>query len=41
MPVITYVLTDGSGPTVTSTLTINVTPGNDDFTDASEVISVA
>ncbi|MGL5024870.1 MAG: type I secretion C-terminal target domain-containing protein, partial [Shewanella oncorhynchi] len=29
VPVITYVLTDGSGPTVTSTLTINVTPGND------------
>ncbi|MGI2132616.1 Ig-like domain-containing protein [Shewanella baltica] len=29
VPVITYVLTDGSGPTDTSTLTITVTPDND------------
>ncbi|MGL5468473.1 MAG: Ig-like domain-containing protein, partial [Shewanella sp.] len=32
VPVITYVLTDGSGPTVTSTLTINVTPVDDPVT---------
>uniref|UniRef100_UPI0033249674 hypothetical protein n=1 Tax=Shewanella sp. T24-MNA-CIBAN-0130 TaxID=3140470 RepID=UPI0033249674 len=36
-----YVLTDGSGPTDTSTLTITVSPVNDHFTDANEVISVA
>ncbi|MCL1084466.1 tandem-95 repeat protein, partial [Shewanella psychromarinicola] len=41
VPVITYVLTDGSGPTDTSTLTITVSPVNDNFTDANEVISVA
>ncbi|UJL41600.1 cadherin-like domain-containing protein [Shewanella vesiculosa] len=40
VPVITYVLTDGSS-TDTSTLTITVTPENDNFTDADEVISVA
>jgi VCBS repeat-containing protein len=40
VPVITYVLTDGSGPTDTSTLTISVTPVNDNFTDADEVIAV-
>uniref|UniRef100_UPI0033207DE8 hypothetical protein n=1 Tax=Shewanella sp. T24-MNA-CIBAN-0130 TaxID=3140470 RepID=UPI0033207DE8 len=38
---ITYVLTDGSVPTDTSTLTITVSPVNDNFTDANEVISVA
>ncbi|UJF22612.1 VCBS domain-containing protein [Shewanella sp. OMA3-2] len=41
VPVITYIVTDGSGPTDTSTLTITVTPVNDNFTDANEVISVA
>ncbi|WP_189386277.1 cadherin-like domain-containing protein, partial [Shewanella litoralis] len=39
VPVITYVLTDGSS-TDTSTLTISVTPVNDNFTDANENISV-
>ncbi|QYJ82745.1 tandem-95 repeat protein [Shewanella aegiceratis] len=39
VPVITYVLTDGSS-TDTSTLTITVDPVNDDFTDDNEVINV-
>uniref|UniRef100_UPI0012922E04 type I secretion C-terminal target domain-containing protein n=1 Tax=Dechloromonas hortensis TaxID=337779 RepID=UPI0012922E04 len=37
----TYTLTDGSGANDTSTLAITVTPVNDDFTDANEVISIA
>ncbi|NRD75738.1 tandem-95 repeat protein [Shewanella sp. VB17] len=40
MPVITYTLTDGSGPVDTSTLTITVNPINDDFTDNDEVRSI-
>ncbi|MCG9720868.1 retention module-containing protein [Shewanella sp. Isolate7] len=39
VPVITYVLTDGSS-TDTSTLTITVDPVNDNFTDNNEVINV-
>ncbi|WP_169795478.1 cadherin-like domain-containing protein, partial [Dechloromonas denitrificans] len=41
VPVATYTLTDGSGANDTSTLAITVTPVNDDFTDANEVISIA
>ncbi|MEL4389838.1 beta strand repeat-containing protein, partial [Shewanella xiamenensis] len=40
VPVITYVLTDGSS-TDSSTLSITVTPVNDDFTDNNEVVSIA
>ncbi|WP_271271532.1 tandem-95 repeat protein [Aliamphritea hakodatensis] len=40
VPVVTYTLTDGSS-TDTSTLSITVTPVDDAFTDANEVISVA
>ncbi|QDE29861.1 cadherin-like domain-containing protein [Shewanella polaris] len=32
VPVITYTLTDGSGANDTSTLSLTVTPVNDDFT---------
>ncbi|MFY0731928.1 retention module-containing protein [Pseudomonas sp. NFX15] len=39
VPTVTYTVTDGSGPNDTSTLTINVTPVNDNFTDASETVS--
>ena len=39
-PVVTYIVSDGSGSTVSSTLTINVTAVNDNFTDASEVVNV-
>ena len=38
VPVVSYTVTDGE-PDVISTLTINVTPVNDNFTDASESIS--
>ncbi|MCC6074099.1 Ig-like domain-containing protein, partial [Pseudomonas sp. GCM10022188] len=40
-PVVTYTVTDGSGSDDTSTLTIAVTPANDDFGDASETLTVA
>ncbi|MCC6075851.1 Ig-like domain-containing protein, partial [Pseudomonas sp. GCM10022188] len=40
-PVISYVVTDGSGTDNSSTLTITVTPANDDFADASETLTVA
>ncbi|GAA0682052.1 hypothetical protein GCM10009104_03560 [Marinobacterium maritimum] len=39
-PVISYVVTDGSGTDDTSTLTINVDPVNDDFTDGNEILNV-
>jgi hypothetical protein len=38
--VVTYTVTDGLGPNVTSTLTLTVNPVNDNFTDASEVLNV-
>ncbi|MCJ8305303.1 retention module-containing protein, partial [Shewanella sp.] len=45
VPVITYSLTDGSSAVgssdETSTLSINVTPVNDDFTDNNEVLTIA
>ncbi|WP_351089713.1 Ig-like domain-containing protein, partial [Shewanella sp. S1-49-MNA-CIBAN-0167] len=41
VPVITYTLTDGSGANDTSTLSLTVTPVNDDFTDANETRSIA
>ena len=41
VPVVTYTLSDGLGPTVASTLTLTVTPVNDDFTDNDETPSVA
>jgi hypothetical protein len=40
VPVVTYTVTDGLGPNVTSTLTLTVLPVNDDFTDANETVSV-
>ncbi|WP_223473436.1 beta strand repeat-containing protein, partial [Pseudomonas sp. BF-B-27] len=39
VPTVTYTVTDGSGPNDTSTLTINVTPVNDNFADANETVS--
>jgi hypothetical protein len=39
VPTISYVLTDGSGTDVVSTLNITVDPGNDPFTDASESVT--
>ncbi len=36
VPAVTYTTTDGSGTDDTSTLSITVTPVNDDFTDADE-----
>ncbi|MDN4548051.1 Ig-like domain-containing protein, partial [Pseudomonas sp. C32] len=39
VPTVTYTVTDGSGADDTSTLNINVTPVNDNFTDASETVS--
>ncbi|WP_223531507.1 retention module-containing protein, partial [Pseudomonas sp. BF-RE-19] len=39
VPTVSYTVTDGSGSNVTSTLTINVTPVNDNFTDANETVS--
>uniref|UniRef100_UPI003D20C6BC choice-of-anchor K domain-containing protein n=1 Tax=Aeromonas veronii TaxID=654 RepID=UPI003D20C6BC len=41
VPVVTYVLTDGSGPTDSSTLSITVTPVNDDFTDNNEQVTIS
>ncbi|MCC6075584.1 tandem-95 repeat protein, partial [Pseudomonas sp. GCM10022188] len=40
-PVVSYTVTDGSGTDDISTLTIAVTPANDDFTDADETLTVA
>nr|WP_223530603.1 Ig-like domain-containing protein [Pseudomonas sp. BF-B-26] len=40
VPTISYTVTDGSGSDVTSTLNISVTPVNDNFTDASETVTV-
>ncbi|MDE1168681.1 MAG: retention module-containing protein [Pseudomonas sp.] len=39
VPTVSYTVTDGSGSDVTSTLNINVTPVDDSFTDASEIVS--
>jgi Mg-chelatase subunit ChlD len=39
VPTVTYTVTDGSGTDDTSTLSISVTPVNDNFTDASETVS--
>ena len=41
VPVVTYTVTDGSGTDDTSTLSISVTPRNDDFTDENEEVIVA
>ncbi|WP_223526813.1 tandem-95 repeat protein [Pseudomonas sp. BF-B-19] len=41
VPTVSYTVTDGSGSNVTSTLTINVTPVDDSFTDISESVSTA
>uniref|UniRef100_UPI00117AC325 retention module-containing protein n=1 Tax=Pseudomonas sp. R37(2017) TaxID=1981685 RepID=UPI00117AC325 len=41
VPTVSYTVTDGSGSNVTSTLTINVTPVDDSFTDLSESVSTA
>jgi Domain of unknown function (DUF4347)/Bacterial Ig domain/Bacterial Ig-like domain len=41
VPVISYQVTDGSGTDDTSTLSITVTPVNDNFTDANETLSIA
>ncbi len=41
VPAVTYTTTDGSGTDDTSTLTITVTPVNDDFTDADESFTIA
>ncbi|MBD2717893.1 Ig-like domain-containing protein [Synechococcus sp. FACHB-909] len=41
VPLISYVVTDGSGPNDSSTLAITVTPVNDDFSDVSETLSIA
>ena len=40
VPQITYTLTDGSGNNNSSTLTLDVTPVNDDFTDENEIIAL-
>nr|WP_263287941.1 Ig-like domain-containing protein [Pseudomonas sp. BF-R-24] len=39
VPTVSYTVTDGSGSNVTSTLNINVTPVDDNFTDANETVS--
>ena len=39
VPLVTYTMTDGSAPDDTSTLLINVTATNDDFTDADETVA--
>ena len=39
VPTVSYTVTDGSGSNVTSTLTINVTPVDDSFTDLSETVT--
>jgi hypothetical protein len=41
VPVVTYRVGDGSGPSNFSTLTLTVTPANDNFTDGNETDSVA
>ncbi|PNB68563.1 hypothetical protein C1X64_30920, partial [Pseudomonas sp. GW456-E7] len=41
VPTVSYTVTDGSGSNVTSTLTINVTPVDDSFTDISESVTTA
>ncbi|WP_158219478.1 Ig-like domain-containing protein [Synechococcus sp. BO 8801] len=41
VPLVTYAVTDGSGANDASTLSITVTPVNDDFSDANETISIA
>ncbi|PYY66218.1 RTX toxin, partial [Pseudomonas jessenii] len=41
VPTVSYTVTDGSGTDVTSTLTINVTPVDDSFTDISERVTTA
>ncbi|WP_150815428.1 cadherin-like domain-containing protein, partial [Pseudomonas fluorescens] len=41
VPTVSYTVTDGSGSNVTSTLTISVTPVDDNFTDLSETVSTA
>ena len=41
VPTVSYTVNDGSGTDVTSTLTINVTPVDDSFTDLSESVSTA
>ncbi|WP_154862443.1 beta strand repeat-containing protein, partial [Pseudomonas fluorescens] len=41
VPTVSYTVTDGSGSNVTSTLTINVTPVDDSFSDLSESVSTA
>ncbi|WP_150815425.1 cadherin-like domain-containing protein, partial [Pseudomonas fluorescens] len=41
VPAVSYTVTDGSGSNVTSTLTISVTPVDDNFTDLSESVSTA
>jgi hypothetical protein len=40
IPVVTYTVSDGSGPSNTSTLTLAVTPVNDDFSDSDEAVTV-
>ena len=40
-PVVTYLVKDPSGPGVTSTFTVNITPQDDPVIDASETLSVA
>jgi Mg-chelatase subunit ChlD len=39
VPTVSYTVTDGSGSNVTSTLSIDVTPVDDNFTDLSETVS--
>ncbi|WP_223544017.1 tandem-95 repeat protein, partial [Pseudomonas sp. BF-B-28] len=41
VPTVSYTVTDGSGSNVTSTLTISVTPVDDNFTDISETVTTA
>ena len=41
VPAVSYTVTDGSGSNVTSTLTISVTPVDDNFTDISESVTTA
>ncbi len=41
VPVVTYRMSDGLGPEDSSTLAIVITPVNDDFTDASEMLTTA
>jgi hypothetical protein len=39
VPVVTYTVTDGLGPNITSTLTLNIVPVNDDFTVPHQTVS--